>query len=227
MADNKFTNRIPWHRTLVVLVCVALVAAHVQWPTLAIDWITVSLVGISLIAIMLPSLTSLRPLARTVLPYVRKVKVAGIEIEISEEIRKLFEDVEEATEALADRRLLPSEAYETAHAEVIEVLKTDARAALMVLAARIEQFMSIRLAQHGLREHGEQLTMRQMLSSGIKKGIFSREIVKPIEEFWDLRNRIAHGAAFDVELATVQSLVSVGLDVLKLVALEETDGTRG
>jgi hypothetical protein len=60
---------------------------------------------------------------------------------------------------------------------------------------------------------------------GVEHGVFPAQVIKPFQEFWELRNRVAHGQAFEVDDALVLSLVSVGLEVLKLVSLEDRDGS--
>jgi len=219
--------RSAWQRGLIVLVCLALIVSRLIWPELTVDWITVVLVAIATIAILLPSFESLLPHVSQVLPYVKKLKVAGVEVELSEEIKKLSKDVDEAKESLADEKkeFSISDVFDKSQAEVLDVLKTDPRAALMVLAARIEQLVMIRLAQHGLREKGLAVPMSRAMTLGIENGVFPEEVLEPFREFWELRNRVVHGQAFDVEPTVVQSLVSLGLEVLKLVSLEEDHGT--
>ena len=216
-----------WQRGLIVLVCLSLILSHLIWPELAIDWITIVLVAIATVAILLPSYDTLWPQVSQVLPYVKKLKVAGVEVELSEEIKKLSKEVEDAKESLTEkkRNFSISDIYEQSQSEVLDVLKTDPRAALMVLAARIEQMVMIRLAEKGLRAKGHEIPMFRAMPLGVEKGVFPEEVLEPFREFWELRNRVAHGQAFEVESNVVQSLVSIGLDVLKLVSLEEENGS--
>lgn len=219
--------RIAWQRGLIVLVCFSLILSRLIWPDLSIDWITITLVAIATVAILLPSYNTLWPQVSQVLPYVKKFKVAGVEVELSEEIKKLSKEVENAKESLTEKQRMfsTSDVYEQSQSEVLEVLKTDPRAALMVLSARIEQMVMIRLAQNGLRAKGHEIPMSRAMALGVEKGVFPKEVMEPFREFWELRNRIAHGKAFEVESNVVQSLVSIGLEVLKLVSLEEENGT--
>lgn len=218
--------RSAWQRGLIVFVCLALILSRLIWPDLAVDWITVVLVAIATLAILLPSYESLWPHVYQLLPYVKKLKVAGVEVELSDEIKKLSRDLDEAKESLAENKTFSIfDLFEKTQSEVLEVVKTDARAALMVLAARIEQLVMIRLAQKGLREKGRAIPMFRALTLGIENGVFPNEALEPFREFWELRNRVVHGQAFEVESTVVQSLVSIGLEVLKLVSLEEDHGT--
>ena len=219
--------RTTWQRGLIVLVCLFLILSRLIWPDLAIDWITIVLVAIATVAVLLPSYDTLWPQVSQVLPYVKKLKVAGLEVELSEEIKKLSKEVEVAKESLTEQKKMfsTSDVYEQSQSEVLEVLKTDSRAALMVLAARIEQMVMIRLAQKDLRAKGHEIPISRAMALGVEKGVFPEEVMEPFREFWELRNRVAHGQAFEVEPNVVQSLVSIGLEVLKLVSLEEENGS--
>lgn len=224
--DRKSALWKHWQRALIVMLCLVLVIVRLIWPTLTIDWISVVLVAIAALAILLPSYDMIWPRVAQVLPYVKKVKVAGVEVELTEEIRKLSKDVDDAKDSLADKgQFSLSEAFEAARSEVLDVLKVDPRAALMILAARIEQHVMIKLAKHRLREKGNEIPMSRAMKLGVEKGVFPAEVLEPFQEFWSLRNKVAHGQAFEVDSSVIFSLVSVGLDVLKLVSLEEKDGT--
>ena len=159
------------------------------------------------------------------LPYIRKAKILGFEVELTEEIKNLSVDVEGAKEAISTKRALRLiTGYEDTRTEVLNVVKSDPRAALMILAARIEQAVMLQLAKHRLRQQGTEVPMRSAMELGVQHGVFPAEVLKPFREFWDIRNRVAHGRAFDVEDSLILSLVSIGLEVLKLVSLEENDG---
>ena len=49
-----------------------------------------------------------------------------------------------------------------------------------------------------------------MVDLGVSKGIFPQEFLPAFRDFWAVRNRVAHGAAFDVDDSYILSLISLG-----------------
>ena len=225
--DCRSGARDSWQRILIVLLSLSLAIARILYPTLNIDWVTVALVAIASLAVVLPTYSNLWPHLIKALPYIRKAKILGFEVELTEEIKNLSVDVEGAKETISTKRALRLIAgYEDTRTEVLNVVKSDPRAALMILAARIEQAVMLQLAKHRLRQQGTEIPMRSAMELGVQHGVFPAEVLKPFREFWDIRNRVAHGRAFDVDDSLILSLVSIGLEVLKLVSLEENDGSN-
>jgi hypothetical protein len=217
--------RHSWQRWLIATICLGLVAARIVFPTIPVDWITVVLIAIAALALIAPKTDDMLRLVMKALPYIKKAKVAGVEIELSEEIKKLAIDVDTAQAKLAEQNqvtLVPD--YAAGQTDILQALKSDPRAALLLLAAQIEQQVMIQLAKHGLRKKGESIPMHRAIEIGVEHSVFPSVIVKPFKEFWNIRNQVAHGMAFGVDESLVLSLVSLGLDVLKLVSMEGGNG---
>ncbi len=217
--------RYSWQRYLIALICTALVLARIVYPALNVDWISVVLLAIAMSAVVFPRLSDMLPHVVKALPYIKKAKLAGVEVELSDEIRRLAIDVDQANEAFANQKHLRlGSEFPQGQAEVLQELKSDPRAALLLLAARIERQVMQALEKNGLRHEGEFMPLQSAITLGVKNGVFPEEILKPFKEFWSIRNQVAHGMAFDVDSTLVMSLISVGLEVLKLVSVEKGDG---
>ncbi|MEX2121596.1 MAG: hypothetical protein WD847_18560 [Pirellulales bacterium] len=217
--------RHAWQRLLIAAICLGLVIARIIFPTIPVDWITLVLIAIAAFALIGPNTDDIRLLARRALPYIKKAKVAGIEVELSEEIRKLAIDVDKVQIELAEeKQLILASGYPAGETEVLQELKVAPRAALLLLGAKIEQQIMLQLAKHRLRKQGEYVPMHRAIEICVENGVFPKEILKPFKEFWNIRNQVAHGMASGVEESLVISLVSLGLEVLKLVSIEGGDG---
>jgi hypothetical protein len=215
-----------WQRYLIAGVCIGLVVARMINPQLTVDWITLILLGTAASVLWAPHTSDLLAYLIKVLPYIKKAKLAGVEVELTDKIKELFVDVDKAQADLPTQQplSLPTQ-FKAEEAEILQQIKNDPRAALLLLAARIEQQVMLRLTKHGLSKPGEFIPMSRAFELCVQNGVFPHSILRPFREFWNLRNRVAHGDAFEVDDAHVLSLVSIGLEVLKLVSLEERDGS--
>jgi hypothetical protein len=221
---SKYLSR-SWQRSLIAGICVLIVFARIIFPGLNVDWISVVLLIIAMTAFVLPRLNDMLPYVVKVLPYIKKAKLAGIEIELSDEIQKLAKDVDKAQEALgAEKNLKIASEFTQGEAEVLKQIKTDPRAALLLLAARIEQQVMLQLERHGLWPPGTFLPPRRAIELGVQHQVFPNEILAPFNEFWSIRNEVAHAMAFGVDTSLIMSLISVGLQLLKLISVEEGHG---
>lgn len=208
-------------RYLLAGACLALVIARMIWPALNVDWISIILIIIAVAVIAAPRLKDMLPHIRSSLPYIRKLSVAGVEIELTEEVKNLGVNVDIAQARIAaSGHINVAAEFEAGQSEVLEELKKDPRAALLLLAARIEQQVHLRLAKHGLRKQGEFVPVTRAIESGVASKVFPEEILDPFRKFWQIRNQIAHGMGFEVDNGLIISLISTGLNVLKLVSVE-------
>ena len=78
-----------WKRWIVVFVCLILITIRYIYPTFQIDTTTVGLVVVGAVAFLLPDLKSL-------VPYIRRIKIGEAELELRDEIEKLSNEVEKA-----------------------------------------------------------------------------------------------------------------------------------
>jgi len=216
--------RVSWQRYLVAVVCFAIVVLRIAFPKMNVDWVAVFLLAIAALAIAVPRYQQLIPHLIQVLPYIKKAKVAGIEVELTDEIKKLSQNVDQAEEAVAAKGgILVGNEFAKGQAEVLEELKTDPKAAFLLLAAKVEQQVMSRLEQRHLRRPGEFIPIRRAVQLGVEHGVFPQQILGMVNDFWAIRNKVAHGMAFDVDTSVILSLNSVGLEILKLLSAQGDD----
>ena len=188
-----------WKRVFIALLCLAFAVVHAVNPEASIDATSVWLLAIAGLMFLLPDL-------KTLLPYLKRVKVGDTEIELE----KLGREVERATEAVADQTLAP--------AGVDDVLKEAGRspqAGLLLLSSKMEEQVRERLRAAGMKEAGSMMPLPKLVERGVQQGLWGESVVPALKDFWAARNDVAHGRGFDVADQTLYSLISIGLQLYK------------
>jgi hypothetical protein len=218
MSDKPKEHSTPkssWKRWVIVLFCVALIVAHFYYPTVQIDAPTVWLVAIATIAFLLPEIGSFTP-------YIKRVRIGDTEVELKDEIAKLGSEVEIAQQSKSPAKknvATKKKASKKAAVNVesaIEMALNNPRATLLLLSARIEQELKNRLVASGASLDGV-YSLRQLARLAVDKQILSSESASALNDFAVVRNRVAHGEAFDVEDSVIYSLISIGANLLQII----------
>src|SRR5438105_8421023 len=86
---EKITKQLKdnWQRSLIILLCLILVAVRMIWPDMKVDVISLWLLGIAAFLLLMPKLG-------VFVPYIKRVKVGDSEIELTEEIKNFGKEVE-------------------------------------------------------------------------------------------------------------------------------------
>jgi len=202
-------------RWIVIILCVALVLAGLWSPTLKIDTNGIWLIGIAAIVFILPNLKSL-------MPYVKKIKIGDAELELREEISILEKEVEKAKDAVSEQggAVVSGEAARKATSDVEKILEEAAkspRAALLLLSAKIEEQLRRVLDQAAIA-YPRASSAPRMVELGVKYQIFPLETLSAFRDFSTVRNRVAHGAAFDIDDSYILSIISLGTQLLNVVS---------
>ena len=204
-----------WKRWIVVIVCVALIATRYIYPNVQVDTTTVWLVIIAALAFLLPDLKAFTP-------YIKRVKIGDTEIELKDEIGKLSNEVDKAKEAASKKLEAKSpQAINKASKEVesiLENLNKDPRATLLLLSSRIEKQLKLRLVEAGMNIE-RVYSLRELSRLATSQGILPQEFVPALDDFIAVRNRVAHGEAFDVNDNVIYSLISLGAKLLEIVSV--------
>jgi hypothetical protein len=201
-----------WKRWTMIAVCFILIAIRWIWPTAQVDSTTIWLVAIAALLFVLPDL-------RAFAPYIKRIKIGDAELELKEQIGKLDSEVQKARDAASSREEAEPDvkAADTISSEidrVIEESSRDPRAALLLLSSKIEQRLRNRLEEAGLRVNRNHSGVR-LVEFGVHEGIFPQEFLSAFRDFWTVRNKVAHGAAFDVDDSYILSLISLGTELLQ------------
>jgi hypothetical protein len=210
------SNRLGLKRWFLFVMCLVLIVARFRWPAVKVDSTTVWLLLIAALVFLLPEV-------KAIIPYIRKLKVAGVEVELREDLVKLASEVDEARKSVAEigAASASQEAYSSIDGILRETSK-DPRAALLLLASKLEEQVRNRMNSNQQPFGHRFRPLPQMVEEGIKAGLFPEEVLPAFRDFWNIRNRVAHGEAFEVSNASIVSLISLGTELLKLVSTEGT-----
>ena len=190
-----------WKRVFIALLCFAFAVLHAAVPAAKVDATSVWLLAIASAMFLLPDLKSL-------LPYLKRVKVGDTEIELE----KLGKEVDQATESVANQTLT------TGNGSVDDVLREAGRspqAGLLLLSSKMEEQVRERLRAAGLKEANSMMPLPRLVERGVEHGVYLESIVPALKDFWAARNDVAHGRAFDVSDQTLYSLISIGTQLLR------------
>jgi F0F1-type ATP synthase membrane subunit b/b' len=204
-----------WKRWIVVIFCVTLIATRYVYPNVQVDTTTVWLVIIAVLAFLLPDLKAFTP-------YIKRVKIGDTEIELKDEIGKLSNEVDKVKEAASKKLEAKSpQALNKASKEaesILENLNKDPRATLLLLSSRIEKQLKLRLVEADINIE-RVFSLRELSRLATSLGILPEEFVQALDDFIAVRNRVAHGEAFDVNDNVIYSLISIGARLLEIVSV--------
>lgn len=207
-------------RYLVALVALALLIVRAVWPDLRVDEISLVLFALAALALFWRDIA---PVAGRI----RKFKAWGIEVELSERIGELTERTEAAARQVS-KEMEAERAQPQGPARMpavvtrwIEGGAADPRAGLLLVAIEIEQAIRQLAARHGVSAGVGTLSARRALSDLAKREVVPRQVVPLFDEFWQVRNRVVHGAGFQLPPGQLYELVDVGFRILELLALGE------
>ncbi len=102
--------------------------------------------------------------------------------------------------------------------EVIRIASSTSQVALLFLSTKIEEQMIVRLQEAGLQSQTNYVLSHDFLDEAVKKGLIPLEIVSAFHDFISMRNKIAHNAGFEVNEDTIISLLSIGIELLKIIS---------
>jgi hypothetical protein len=206
-------------RWILVAACLALVVARIIFPNAQIDINSIWLIGIAALLFVLPDLKS-------VAPYIKKIRVGDTELELKESIENLEKEVERAQDAAAkEKEASVSGSFSSEIEKVLEESSKDPKAALLLLSAKIEQQLRNRLEESGISTD-RVFSASRYVEIGVREGIFPQDFFPAFRDFWSVRNRVAHGAAFDIDDAYILSLVSLGTELLRIASTTNTKDNK-
>jgi hypothetical protein len=212
------------HVYLIVTVSLGIVLAKMVFTNIKVDNVSVWLVAIAAVVLMFPKASQILKgisLLIPILPYLKKAKVPGFELELSDKIASLSKNLGLAEEKIdSETNLRDSPKFPIQRQEVLDSLKNDPKAALLLLAAQIEQQVRTQLEEKGIVTHGRYVPLKKAFAMGVDAGLFPEELRPAFDDFTEVRNQVAHGKAFHVEDSTILSLISMGTEILRIVSVE-------
>ncbi len=204
-------------RQLLIAFCLALVAVRLRWPDIKVDGVTVWLVVVAVLLFLLPEV-------RAFLPYVERAKLGPVELTLREGIRALTREIEEAQDSYAEEgRVIDRADIGPDVEQVITEARRDPRSSLLWLSSKVETEIRRVLESVEAPEHRRYMPLRRAVELGVEAGVLPRGALPAFQDFWAMRNRIVHDFAFDVPDSTVLSLISLGTELLKMLATTRAD----
>jgi hypothetical protein len=206
-----------WKRWLILAVCLVLIVARFIWPDAKVDTTTIWLVVIAVLLFVLPDLKALAP-------FIKRIKIGEAEVELKDQIQKLSSEVakaEEASQKLETKQPRPDTTKKVSIEidSVLESLQQDPRATLLLLSSRIERHLRDRLEEAGVSAVDRTYALGRLAELGVRSGVFPEEFYPAFRDFVAVRNRVAHGEAFDVDDNLIYSLISLGSQLLRIVSV--------
>lgn len=213
-------------RWIIIVVTLVLVVVHLFVPKIKIDIIAICLVSFFLFLLLAPDM-------QKVLENIKSIKFKGFEIELHEMLKRA-ETVAEA----AKNDLTPDQKTSLNYIPSIisdnnyGFLSSEPYSAILLIRAEIERKLRSLLANRGLIEENENISLNKMLNMAMSSQILSNNLQYAVREFNIVRNKIAHGRADELENETLLSALSLGEEIYKMISAVEAasaqqKGTNG
>ena len=203
-------------RWFLIALCFILLLLKIIFPSTQIDSNVIWLIAITAILFVLPEL-------RTLTPYVKRIKIGDAEIELKEKIEDLEKEVEKAQTSAEETEFDNSTSPEVAEkvsaetAAILHEASKNPQAALLLLSARIEEQLRKRIEEGGIPVPKTYSIVR-LAELGVQNKVFPFDFLAAFRDFAAVRNRVAHGQAFDVDRSVVLSVISLGTELLKIAS---------
>ena len=207
-------------RWFLAIVCLALASSRIIWPHLAVDEITIWLVALAAMILLIPQIAeALGSIPRSI-PGIKRLKAGPFELEFQESLKELTGQVLKASESAAQAGASgPTEKTGSDLEEVFQEASRDPRAALLLVAVKIEQAVRGRFRKAGYQEEGDRVSsVPHLAKRGKALGILDEDSERSLLRFWQLRNTLVHKGVGAVSDGTVWSMLGVGTEILRLLS---------
>ncbi len=141
------------------------------------------------------------------------------EREIKFELRRVIYEIKKARSIIKEYDSL--EITEDASIDTNEIIHTahvTSRTALRLLSAKIEEQILVRLQEAELQPQTNYVLSHEALDEAEEKGLIPLEMISAFRSFVSMRSNIAHDADFEVDEDTILSLISIGIELLKIIS---------
>jgi uncharacterized protein YutE (UPF0331/DUF86 family) len=215
-------------RYLLAITIFVIASLHIFWPNhVQLDWPTITILAISISLIGAPELSKL-------LPFIKRLKIGEAEIELHETLQKLHKDTEQAEEDSVWRisRYLPTYAVrnnlinperETSEDAILELASRDKETAVVRVAIEIEKELARLFQAAELGSHPPK-SIRIMVDQLAAKGVLPKATAKAIIEFRNVRNKVIHPSQVDiVPQSALASSIDSGVRLLRLLRNTQSD----
>lgn len=144
------------------------------------------------------------------LPRVKKIKIAGQEIEMDEAIDKLQESVKKSSQEIPEQPPLD----EQEEHNILESSANDPKMGIVAISIELEKTIKNLYATMGMLNERNYVTPQQALEVMIQKGYIPKHTAASLEIFRKIRNEIVHGRDVTDEKEVIRVL-DIGLTLLQ------------
>ncbi len=203
-----------WKAPLGGTLLIGFALAHSVWPQrVSLDWPSTSLLLTGVLLLFSRKVMAL-------LPYIKKLKLGEVEIEIQEKLRDLAATVNQLEESPLKRphasasvgRLTDT----SVEATILDLATKDKSAALVRLAIEIEKEMALRCKELGIEL--PRPTWRESVDALSREKVLAPQMARALIEFRDIRNQVIHsGLRGAVQGHLIDRALDNGLQLLRLL----------
>jgi len=207
-------NMIRFRRYIIIIVCIGIIVIRFIYPKLSFDIISLILLGIALVALIIPELEKLFQRAK-------KIKLGSFElelIELNQETEKVEENIKEPNIKYPGS----TEVYGLGF-KITEDFSSD----ILKLSIEIEK-ITRSIFSIGIGEVQKRpLSVVQSISILESEGLIEKETSLLIRNFWNIRNKVVHGHDVELNRKEMLAFIDIGLRILRIlktVYLRISDG---
>ena len=205
---------IRFRRYIIIIVCIGIIVIRFIYPKLSFDIISLILLGIALVALIIPELEKLFQRAK-------KIKLGSFElelIELNQETEKVEENIKEPNIKYPGS----TEVYGLGF-KITEDFSSD----ILKLSIEIEK-ITRSIFSIGIGEVQKRpLSVVQSISILESEGLIEKETSLLIRNFWNIRNKVVHGHDVELNRKEMLAFIDIGLRILRIlktVYLRISDG---
>lgn len=196
-------------RQWIPVICGVLIVLRAIFPSLRIDDITLWLLILGAVVALIPDIGEL-------ISRIRKVKKGDFEIEFDSLLENLKRQTEETESHIESGEInaghLPAEVQARINSSLIEP-----RAAIITVAAEIEERLQNLAQTHGYKSRGRYFSPRRTIEELVGSEKIDSHMKSLFEDFWALRNEAVHSHKFHLKKEQLFSLVDLGVRILKIL----------
>lgn len=199
-------------KIFIVLLCISIIFLKMIVKDISFDNTSLYLLIIVVVVIILPDI-------KDFLLRIRKFKKGDFELELGETITQFKEKVEEAEETIEENPA-PKADYTKFDDDIVNKLASAAnnpRGTLLVIAAEIEQRIRHLASEADIVVGDRHIPSTKLLIELEKREVISRNIYPLFKEFWNIRNKVAHGHSDKIIDSRLYEFAELGVRLLSLL----------
>jgi uncharacterized protein YutE (UPF0331/DUF86 family) len=205
-------------RYIIITVCLSLIILRIIFPDLKFDTISMTLLGIAVLAILIPDVDK-------ILSTIKKLKFGSAELELHE-LNKTTEKVEDK---LKDENLKNAGISGLTHRyDFAFELQNDLPTTILKLSIDIEKAMR-EIYEIAFKTREERpLATSKLIDVLRQKNIFDEETTNLLKQFWKTRNTVVHGNnSITVTEKDMLAFSDIGIRLLKILKNLENNLSDG